>query len=43
LITAFEGEPAVPCHRDDGPANWLVTDDGHWAGVIDFEFARSGT
>ncbi len=39
LVPAFEGEPPVPCHRDYGPANWLVTDAGTWSGVIDFEFA----
>jgi Phosphotransferase enzyme family len=39
LIPAFAGERPVPCHRDYGPANWLVTADGAWAGVIDFEFA----
>ena len=38
-MQAFAGERPVPCHRDYGPANWLVTDDGVWAGVIDFEFA----
>ena len=40
LIPSFEGEPPVPCHRDYCPANWLVTDDGVWAGVTDFEFAQ---
>jgi aminoglycoside phosphotransferase (APT) family kinase protein len=40
LIPAFTGECPVPCHRDYGPANWLVRHDGAWAGVIDFEFAR---
>ena len=40
LATAFAGERPVPCHRDYGPANWLVTPDGIWAGVIDFEFAH---
>jgi aminoglycoside phosphotransferase len=39
LVPAFEGEPPVPCHRDYGPANWLVTEAGAWSGVIDFEFA----
>jgi Ser/Thr protein kinase RdoA (MazF antagonist) len=43
LITAFEDEPARPCHRDYGPANWLVTSDGEWSGVIDFEFSRWDT
>ena len=40
LVSAFSGEPPVPCHRDYSPANWLVTADGVWAGVIDFEFAQ---
>lgn len=40
LVPSFEGEPPVPCHRDYCPANWLVTGDGVWAGVADFEFAR---
>lgn len=39
LIPAFEGERPVPCQRDYCPANWLVTGEGLWAGVIDFEFA----
>ncbi len=39
LVPAFEGESPVPCHRDYGPANWLVTGAGAWSGVIDFEFA----
>jgi len=39
LIPAFEGEHPLPCHRDYCPANWLVSDDGAWAGVLDFEFA----
>lgn len=37
--TAFLGERPTACHRDYCPANWLVTDAGEWAGVIDFEFA----
>jgi Ser/Thr protein kinase RdoA (MazF antagonist) len=40
LLPAFKGEPPIPCHRDYCPANWLVTDDGSWTGVIDFEFAH---
>lgn len=40
LSGAFAGERPVPCHRDYGPANWLVTPDGVWSGVIDFEFAH---
>lgn len=40
LVSALSGEPPIPCHRDYGPANWLVRNDGAWAGVIDFEFAR---
>lgn len=39
LVPAFAGERPTPCHRDYGPANWVVTDGGVWAGVIDFEFA----
>ena len=40
LLPAFAGEHPVPCHRDYGPANWLVSDGGEWVGVIDFEFAQ---
>ena len=40
LIPAFEGEHPVPCHRDYCAANWLVSEEGTWAGVIDFEFAH---
>jgi Ser/Thr protein kinase RdoA (MazF antagonist) len=39
LLPAFEGERPVPCHRDYCPANWLVSPQGAWTGVIDFEFA----
>lgn len=39
LIPAFEGEQPVPCHRDYGPANWLIDSHKQWTGVIDFEFA----
>lgn len=39
LIPAFNGVRSVPCHRDYCPANWLVAQDGGWAGVIDFEFS----
>lgn len=39
LIPAFEGERPLPCHRDYCAANWLVSEEGAWAGVIDFEFA----
>jgi aminoglycoside phosphotransferase (APT) family kinase protein len=35
----FAGESPVPCHRDYNPYNWLVTPEGEWSGVIDFEFA----
>ncbi len=38
-LPAFSGERPLPCHRDYGPANWLVTESGEWAGVIDFEFS----
>lgn len=40
LIPAFEGERPVPCHRDYCTANWLVSNQGDWTGVIDFEFAH---
>ncbi|NLA58014.1 MAG: aminoglycoside phosphotransferase family protein [Firmicutes bacterium] len=39
LLPSFAGECPVPCHRDYGPDNWLITDEGKWSGVIDFEFA----
>ena len=39
MVSAFAGERPVPCHRDYGPDNWLVTDTGVWSGVIDFEFS----
>jgi Ser/Thr protein kinase RdoA (MazF antagonist) len=39
LVPSFKGEHPVPCHRDYCPANWLVSGDGAWAGIIDFEFA----
>jgi len=42
LVPSFAGELPVPCHRDYCPANWLVTCDGAWAGVIDFEFSQWG-
>lgn len=40
MIPAFDGEPAVPCHRDYCPVNWIVDADGEWIGVIDYEFSR---
>jgi aminoglycoside phosphotransferase (APT) family kinase protein len=40
LIPAFEGERPVPCHRDYCTANWLISNQGDWTGVIDFEFAH---
>ena len=40
LIPAFAGERPCPCHRDYCAANWLVSPDGAWRGVIDFEFAQ---
>ena len=40
LAPNFDGQRPVPCHRDYCPANWLVAEDGSWAGVIDFEFAH---
>jgi 8-oxo-dGTP diphosphatase len=39
LIPAFEGERPTPCHRDYCAANFLISPEGAWAGVIDFEFA----
>jgi Ser/Thr protein kinase RdoA (MazF antagonist) len=39
LLSAFQGERPIPCHRDYCSANWLVTPAGGWAGVIDFEFS----
>ncbi len=39
LLPAFEGERPMPCHRDYCPANWLVSPEGAWTGVIDFEFS----
>ena len=39
LAPVFGDEHPLPCHRDYGPANWVVSGDGVWAGVIDFEFA----
>jgi aminoglycoside phosphotransferase len=38
-IDAFAGEHPIACHRDYCTPNWLATDDGAWAGMIDFEFA----
>ena len=40
LIPVFAGEHPTAGHRDYCPANWLVTTEGTWAGVIDFEFAH---
>ena len=40
LAPTFDGQRPVPCHRDYCPANWLIAEDGTWAGVIDFEFAH---
>lgn len=40
LIPSFEGERPRPCHRDYCAANWLIDEQGSWAGVIDFEFAH---
>jgi aminoglycoside phosphotransferase len=39
LIPGFEGERPLPCHRDYCAANWLISQEGTWAGIIDFEFA----
>jgi 8-oxo-dGTP diphosphatase len=40
LIPAFEGEHPIPCHRDYCAANWLISQQGSWVGIIDFEFAH---
>ena len=40
LIPAFEGERPIPCHRDFCADNFLVSGEGVWAGIIDFEFAH---
>lgn len=40
LVPAFARERPTPCHRDYCPDNWLVNDEGNFAGVIDFEFSR---
>ncbi len=37
---AFAGEPPVLCQRDFSPRNWIVSERGKWAGVIDFEHTR---
>lgn len=42
LVSAFEGERPVPCHMDYCADNLLVTEEGDWTGVIDFEFAGWG-
>lgn len=39
LLPAFASVRPCACHRDYCPANWLVTPDGRWRGVIDFEFS----
>lgn len=39
LAPAFAGVRPTACHRDYCPANWLVSAQGEFAGVIDFEFA----
>jgi len=39
-IDAFAGERPTACHRDFCTANWLVTDEDAWSGMIDFEFAH---
>ena len=40
LTPVFVGERPVACHRDYCPYNWLISEQGTWAGVIDFEFAH---
>jgi Ser/Thr protein kinase RdoA (MazF antagonist) len=39
-LAAFDHASLVPCHGDFVPRNWLVTDDGQWVGLIDFEHSR---
>ena len=39
-LDVFENERPVPCHRDYGPDNWLVTPNGTWSGLLDFEFSH---
>ena len=39
LLPAFEGVRPVPCHGDYCPANWMVSPEGTWIGIIDFERA----
>lgn len=39
-LPAFTGERPVPCHRDYGPANWLIGAEGTWMGVVDFEMSQ---
>ena len=40
LVPIFADEHPCACHRDYCAANWLVNAQGHWTGVIDFEFAH---
>ena len=40
LTPAFVGHQPAPCHRDYCPPNMLISEQGEWAGVIDFEFAH---
>ena len=39
MVRVFEGEQAIPCHRDYNPANWRIDADDCWTGVIDFEMS----
>lgn len=39
MAPALAGERPVLCHRDYHPANWIVGDNGAWAGTFDFEFS----
>ena len=37
---AFANEPPVLCQRDFSPRNWIISEQGEWVGVIDFEHTR---
>jgi thiamine kinase-like enzyme len=39
MAEVFAGDRPVPSHGDYQPHNWLVSIDGDWCGVIDFEYA----
>jgi Ser/Thr protein kinase RdoA (MazF antagonist) len=39
-VNMFANERPTACHRDYSPRNWLLTPEGLWSGVLDFEHAR---